>query len=144
MVGLRAALSTCVALLLAVAAGCATPPRPAYRAYSGAEAPDTSLAILTFDAGDLVRVDDQVIDGMKYGSVELLPGPHDIGWTHTFLVSVLVEPSGRSHFEVGPAEVTLEAGHRYRLRSQRTTGRGYRVYFRIEEASSGLAIWTSR
>jgi hypothetical protein len=135
--------SLCFAALL-VAAGCATPPRPALRGYSGAEAPDASLAIVTFEAGDRVRVDDQEIDGMKYGSIKLLPGPHEISWSHTFLVSVTVEPSGRAIFDVGPAAVELEAGHSYRLVSHRTVGRGYRVYFRIEEASSGLAVWTSR
>jgi hypothetical protein len=141
--GSRAWRSMCLTALLA-AAGCAAPPRPAFRSYSGAEAPDASLAIVIFEAGDQVRVDDQEIDGMKYGSVELLPGPHEISWTHTFLVSVTVEASGRAIFDVGPAAVNLDAGHSYRLVSHRTVGRGYRVHFRIEEASSGLAIWTSR
>ena len=50
----------------------------------------------------------------------------------------------RAIFDVGPASVNPEAGHSYRLVSHRTVGRRYRVYFRIEEASSGLAIWTSR
>lgn len=118
---------------------CASTKDIVYKLYPGPERPDTEL--VTLYLGDATEV---VIDGMKvsqsdYGTVKLLPGPHEIQWKSWFGVSVLIEPSG---YAIRESEDTVEfkAGQAYILKADRTTGYGYRTFLWIEDVGSGKVI----
>jgi len=96
--------------------GCASTPDSVYKLYPGPARPDSEIVTL-----HLGSATEAVIDGMKvsygdYGSVELLPGPHEIQWKAWFAFSVLVEPSGFStrksnlfvDLKAGDAEAQLQ------------------------------------
>jgi hypothetical protein len=127
-------------VLFVVLFGCASVPKETYRGYTGDELPDASLALLYMGDGGTVKIDGMYyVESYKYSAVKLLPGPHRIEWTSTFGVSVMVDP--RMIVGFGNKEtVTLQAGHSYRLRADRTTGPGYRVYMWIEDTLNGNVV----
>ena len=86
-----------------------------------------------------VIIDSMKVDHSDYGTVVMLPGPHEIRWNTWFGVSVLVEPSGFATRKAGHV-VDLKAGHTYILKADRTTGHGYRTYLWIEDTSTGEVI----
>jgi hypothetical protein len=128
-----------LALIFSCLLGCGTPTTATYKLYPGPTRPVSEIAIL-----ELYNASSIVVDGMRvshgdYSSVHLSPGGHNIQWTSVHGVSVLVESSG---FAQGQSShiVTLEKGHRYRLRSDRTTGHGYVIYHWIEDTDTGEVL----
>ena len=141
-------LTVLASLVLAILAGCATRPLPSeiYQGYPGPELPDASVATVKWAYGFGTCAD--VIDFAhpdcsKYGSIKLAPGAHHIKWSRTFGVSVMVDPRMQATYS-GNAQVELEAGHTYALRSDRTYGMGYRVFFWIEDTHTGSVIWGTK
>jgi len=130
----------CMLLLFSMLLGCASPqPTGVYRGYSGM-APDSALAYLDLGAAHEAIIDDRhYVSRVKYSTVQLLAGAHRIQWAAAFGVSVMVEPGGYAAFET-ISNVTLEAGHRYRLSAGRTTGQGYKVYLWIEDTTTGRTV----
>lgn len=129
-------------LLLLVLAGCAADgQKGVYRAHYGVEPPASELSTLELGAAYELIIDDKYyVSGRKYGVVRLPAGPHRIQWNTWFGVSVMVEPSGQAAFGI-VSDVSLEAGHSYRLCADRTTGHGYRVYHWIEDRTAGRVVW---
>ncbi|MGE5855539.1 MAG: hypothetical protein ACM34C_03160 [Syntrophaceae bacterium] len=132
----------CALLLLSILSGCAAgSPKGVYRAYYGIEPPESELATLDLGAAYELIIDDRYyVSGRKYGAVRLPAGPHRVWWATSFGVSVMVEPSGQAAFGI-VSDVSLEAGHSYRLCADRTTGHGYRVYHWIEDRTAGRVVW---
>lgn len=132
-------------LLLLFLAGCAAGvPKGVYRAHYGTESPESELATLDMGAAYEVIIDDRYyVSGRKYGTVKMPAGDHRIQWSTWFGVSVMVEPSGHASFGI-VSDVTLEAGHTYRLCADRTTGHGYRVYHWIEDRTTGRIVYGER
>ncbi len=135
-----------VLALLGTAASCATPPTAVYQGYLGTPRSPAELSVVHLGDADRVRIDD-LRPGYPdlhlwrgdFAAVQLLPGEYLIEWSHVFGVSVLIDPSGFAGYERRHT-VALEAGHAYRLRADRTTGPGYRVFFWIEDEASGQVI----
>lgn len=129
-------------LLLLFLAGCAAGgPKGVYRAHYGIEPPESELATLDMGAAYEVIIDDRYyVSGRKYGTVKMPAGDHRIWWATWFGVSVMVEPSGHASFGI-VSDVSLEAGHTYRLCADRTTGHGYRVYHWIEDRTAGRIVY---
>jgi len=127
-------------MLVVFMLGCASVPRAAYRGYTGAELPDSSLALLYMGNGGSINIDGMYyVESSDYSIIKLLPGSHRLEWTSAFAVSVMVDP--RMIVGVGRKEtITLEAGHSYKLRADRTTGYGYRVYMWIEDTLTGNVV----
>lgn len=123
--------------------GCTSPPRDVYRAYTGPELSETSLALL--DLGKPSSVSSVQIDGMyylevyDYSLVKLLPGPHRLVWHDSFGVSVLVDTRMSVEFAL-KAAIDMQAGHTYRLCKDRTTGKNYRAYMWIEDTTTGNVV----
>ena len=136
------------ALILAILAGCATRPLPdeVYRGYEGPDLPDASAVTFkwahAFGACAEV-VDDLLPDCSRYGSVKLAPGVHHFQLRRTFGVSVMVDPRMEATYSAS-FDVNLEAGHAYSFRSDRTYGRGYRVFFWVEDDDTGRVVWGSK
>jgi hypothetical protein len=128
-------------LLAAGLAGCAARSSEtfAYKRYPGPLRPASELAIVRLGDAQAVEIDGRTVLHADWTEVHLLPGTHDIRWQTEFGVSVTIEPSG---FATGVKEtrVELAAGQVYVLRSDRTTGPGYRMYFWIEEAVGGRVV----
>jgi len=120
---------------------CATAPREPlpYKLYPGPLRPAAELAIVKFGDAQFVAFDGRPTSHADWTEVHLLAGAHEIEWQAEFGVSVMVEPGGwaRGGRKV---DVTLEGGHAYVLRADRTTGYGYRMYFWIEEEASGRVV----
>ena len=129
-------------LLLLILAGCAAgAPKGVYRAHYGVEPPESELATLDMGAAYELIIDERYyVSGRKYKAVRLPAGPHRVWWATSFGVSVMVEPSGHAAFGT-VSDVSLEAGHSYRLCADRTTGHGYRVYHWIEDRTAGRVVW---
>jgi hypothetical protein len=129
-------------LLLLIIAGCAAgAPKGIYRAHYGAVPPERELSTLDMGAAYELIIDERYyVSGRKYGAVRLPAGDHRIWWATSFGVSVMVEPSGQAAFGI-VSDVSLEAGHTYRLCADRTTGHGYRVYHWIEDRTAGRVVW---
>lgn len=129
-----------VFISLLILAGCATP-KEVYLGYSGIDIREDELCTLDITQAPEVVIDDMYYVGAgKYGTVKLTAGAHKIKWVSHFVVSVLVEPSGHAAFSI-ISDVTFEAGHAYKLLNDRTTGRGYKVYFWIEDTTTGETVW---
>ena len=127
-------------LLVVIMFGCASVPMGSYRAYTGEDLPDSSLALLDIGRAGSVQIDGMYyIEGSEYSMVKLLPGSHRIEWTTLFGISVMVDPRGIVAFDLKET-ITLQAGHIYKLRADRTTGHGYRVYMWIEDMSNGSVV----
>jgi hypothetical protein len=127
-------------LLVVFMFGCASVPKGSYRAYTGEDSPDTSLALLEIGRAGSVQIDGMYyIEGSEYSMVKLMPGSHRIEWTKLFGISVMVDPRGIVAFELKET-IILQAGHIYKLRADRTHGHGYRVYMWIEDTSTGSVV----
>lgn len=130
-----------IAILLSILLGCAAAPKEVYRGYSGIEPNEGKLATLDVTGASEVVIDDMYyVNRGKYGTVQLPAGAHKIKWVGSFVVSVLIEPSGHAAFNI-ISDVNLEAGHVYKLSTDRTTGPSYRVYFWIEDTTTRKIIW---
>lgn len=126
--------------LLAVLAGCAGSSQHVYKLYPGVERPKTELATVTF--GDRVcraKIDDLLVNCLDYGSITVLPGRHCIEFDADFAVSYLVNPAMHDSAHAA-ACTTLEAGHTYIMRGDRTTGHGYQMFVWIEDADTGVFV----
>ena len=119
--------------------GCASTDDIVYKLYPGIERPDTEIVTLQLGSASEAIIDGMKVDRSNYGTVTLLPGPHEIRWNTWFGVSVLVDSSGFATRE-SEQVVELKAGHTYILKADRTYGRGYRTYLWIEDTSSGEVI----
>jgi hypothetical protein len=131
-----------VLLLLLIFSGCAANnPKEVYRAYYGVEPLEGELATLDPGAAYEMIIDDRYyVSRGKYGTVKLPAGTHRIWWATSFGVSVMVEPSGYASFGI-ISNVSLEAGHTYKLCADRTTGHGYRVYHWVEDMTTGRIVY---
>jgi FlaA1/EpsC-like NDP-sugar epimerase len=119
--------------------GCATTTSAVYKLYPGENKPKSEIVILElYDASNVV-IDGLNVSHGDYTAVHLLPGSHHLTWTSVHGVSVMIEPSMYAHKD-SKHEITLEKGHTYRLRSDRTTGPGYRIYNWIEDITSGSIV----
>lgn len=118
---------------------CATPTHESYKLYPGPARPLSELAVVRLDDASIAEFDGRVAERTDWADVQLLPGKHQIRWQREFGASVTVEPSG---FATGgnSAEVTLEAGHVYALRADRSYGLGYEMYFWISDETTGRVI----
>jgi hypothetical protein len=132
----------CLLFLIWTVSGCgAGSPKGVYRAHYGVEPPESELATLDMGAAYELIIDERYyVSGRKYGAVRLPAGPHRVWWATSFGVSVMVEPSGHAAFGI-VSDVSLEAGHTYRLCADRTTGHGYRVYHWILDMTTGRIVW---
>ncbi len=132
----------CTLLLLLAFAGCsARSPQGVYRAFYGVEPPENELATLELGAAYEIIIDDRYyVSVEKYATVKLPAGTHRINWRTWFGVSVMVEPSGQAVFEI-VSDMSLEAGHTYKLCADRTTGHGYRVFHWIEDKTTDRIVY---
>lgn len=132
----------CALLLLLILSGCAAgSPKGIYRAHYGVEPPESELATLDLGAAYELIIDDRYyVSRGEYGTVKLPAGNHRMQWSTWFGVSVMVEPSGYAAFGI-VSDVSLEAGHTYKLCADRTTGHGYRVYHWIEDRTAGRIVY---
>ena len=127
-------------LLVVIMFGCASVPKGSYRAYIGEDLPDSSLALLDIRRAGSVQIDGMYyIEGSEYSMVKLLPGSHRIEWTNLFGISFMVDSRGIVAFDLKET-ITLQAGHIYKLRADRTHGHGYRVYMWIEDTNTGSVV----
>jgi hypothetical protein len=141
---LTAALG-CMLILFSILLGCAdVSSKGVYRGYSGVEPAESEFAVLDLGTADEAIIDDTYhVSRRKYSTAKLLAGVHKIKWTASFGVSVLIEPSGYAAFGV-ISNVNFEAGHVYKFSQDRTTGRGYKVFFWIEDMTSGKIVWGTK
>jgi hypothetical protein len=129
-----------LAITAVFVSGCVSSSKEFYRGYSGVEQPDAYLALLDMGKADWIKIDGMhFVHGSKYRFVKLLPGKHNLEWSITFFVSVLVDSRGIVEFRVN-STANLEAGHNYIIQSDRTFGPGYRVYIWIEDTSTGCVL----
>ncbi len=90
---------------------------------------------------DWVRIDnDLYVESAKYSAIKLRSGTYSIEIGKEFAVSVLVDIRGFAEHS-GKVRVQLEAGRLYRLRAERTYGRGYKVFFWIEDVKTGRPVF---
>ncbi len=118
-------------------------PKEVIRGYSGPDLPDASLATVELGSAHWARINELHVKRLKYVIVKVLPGVHRLEWGRTFGVSYLVDPRMIVEYKES-ATVTLDAGRSYRLRAERTTGRGYRVYFWIEDALTRNVVYGTK
>jgi hypothetical protein len=135
----RKVLLVLLASTLGLLWSCASTDDIVYKLYPGPERPDTEIVTLRLGSASELIIDGMKVDRSDYGSVTLLPGPHEIRWSTWFGVSVLVDPSGFATRE-SEQVVVLKTGHTYILKADRTHGHGYRTYLWIEDTSSGEVI----
>ena len=128
-----------ILLLLLLLTGCATHESVTYKLYPGPNKQDSGIATLELYNASSAVIDGHHVNYGDYNTVKLLPGNHRIKWTSEHVVSVLIEPSGFAQRE-SQYEVILEEGHIYQLRSDRTTGPGYRIYHWVEDKTTGSVI----
>jgi hypothetical protein len=129
-----------ITLLVVLMFGCASAPKGTYRAYTGEELSDSSLALLDIGRAASIQIDGMYyIEGSEYSIVKLMPGSHRIEWTNLFGISVMVDSRGIVAFDLKET-IILQAGHLYKLRADRTHGHGYRVYMWIEDTSTGSVV----
>lgn len=134
--GIRSALP---AVMLLAGVGCGSASQAVYRGYSGPELPDTSLATVELGTVNWARIDEVRIDRAQFGFVKLLPGHHQIEWSKSFGVSVMVDARGIVERRA-QSGLTLAAGHTFRLQADRTIGPGYRIYMWIEDLTAGTVL----
>lgn len=128
-------------LLLGVLLGCAgrSIETFAYKLYPGPARTQSEIAIVRLGDAHEFEIDGRLVSHADWTEVHVLPGSHVLRWQTEFLVSAMIEPSG---FAAGGREaaVVLQPGHVYVLRSDRTTGPGYRMFFWIEDAETGHVV----
>jgi len=135
-----------ILIIPAILTGCAADhPKEVYRGYScGLEPPENSLAELDMGTACEAFIDDMhYVSAAKYRLVTLAAGVHRIRWAVVFGVSVMVDPSGYARYEA-LSDVNFEAGHQYKLSADRTTGQGYRVFFWIEDMTTGTLVYGAK
>lgn len=120
-------------------AGCSSAPTAVYKLYPGPPLPSDQIAHLELHEADSAVIDGLSVNRSDYRVVSLLPGLHRVRLKSEHMVSVLIEPSGWAG-QASEHSVLLEAGHTYRLRSDRTTGHGYRIFHWIEDVASGDVV----
>jgi hypothetical protein len=133
-------LMTMIVLLAAVLSACATGPEPVYKLYPGPVRAAEELTVLRF--GDYVRevtIDGLHVDRSDYSVVELEPGLHQLGFSATFPVSVMVNSAMWDGAEA-LHEVDLQAGRTYEMSAARTTGHGYSMFLWLEDAATGQVV----
>lgn len=113
--------------------------REPYVGYPGPVRADEELATLRLEEADWVTFGDERVHRALHREIKLLPGSYPLRWGCTFGVSFLVNPQMKDRREYGTT-VTLEANHTYTLHVDRTYGRGYRVFFWIEDRATGEII----
>lgn len=129
--------------ILALLGGCSDSATQIYKLYPGPQRSAQELAIVRLVEVQGARFDGLAASRGDWGEVHLLPGEHQVEWGEEFGVSVMIEPSG---FASGSSseKVDLEAGHSYTLKADRTTGHGYRMYFWIEDDTTGRVLAGTR
>ena len=132
-----------VLLILAVALlGCGpTPDR--YKGYEGPTRQAAEVAILRGKSASIWGIDGMRFkhpDPQKYYSeAHLPPGNYYVTAYCWFGVSVLIVPRG--YVEATRSfSLNMEAGHIYELHADRTTGPGFRLYFWVEDATTGFVV----
>jgi hypothetical protein len=135
----------CILIILSILVGCATDhPKEVYRGYYGIEPPVSVLTELDLGAAYEAVIDDMYyISKAKHDSVKLLAGVHRIKWSVVFGISVMVDARGYAAYET-ISNINLEAGHRYKLSADRTTGHGYKVFFWIEDVTTGNVVYGNK
>lgn len=123
--------------------GCAALPKEVYRGYSGPDLPDASVATVELGNVSWLQIDGVRVEPTKYNAVHLQPATYGIEFGKVFGVSYLVDPKMFVEYMWGEM-VTLEAGHTYKLQADRTYGRGYSVYFWIEDKSTGNVVYGTK
>jgi hypothetical protein len=133
-------------VLLAFLSACAGPPKETYIGYPGPERPQEEIATVRLGDAEWARIDnletpysDFHVRHHKYGELKLLPGSYRIEWGHVFAFSPLVNPAVRAEYKHDEA-INLTEGRTYTLRADRTFGRGYRIFFWIEDATTGRVV----
>ena len=133
--------SPCRAMLvlsLSLAGGCADTVY-VYKMYGGPERPASEIAIVDMGEAVAARVGQRNVDRSDYGQLSLLPGSYPIRWACVYGVSMLIEPSGWAAGE-GAGEVLLQAGHRYSMHCDRTTGPGYETFQWLKDDTTGQVV----
>lgn len=127
--------------LAALVAGCATNSGEdyAYKLYPGPQRTAAELVTLDISHVDTITVDKLRVNRWDYGTVHVLPGIHSLRIEKSYGFSVMVEPSMHGSFEY-TLDVELEAGKTYKVKSERTHGQGYRVFFWVEDVESDEVI----
>jgi hypothetical protein len=119
--------------------GCASLPDESYKLYPGPEKSVEELAVIRLGNAYIVRIDNMSASRSDWAEVHVLPGHHTIAWESNFMVSVMVNSSGWDKRAISMS-VDLEAGHIYELKSDRTTGYGYKMYQWLEDLTSGEVV----
>ena len=128
-----------ILLFIFLLTGCASHGSVTYKLYPGPKRPESKISTLELYNASIAVIDGLQVKYSDYDKIQLLPGSHHIKWTSVHGVSVLIEPSGFAQKE-SQYDVTLEEGHTYRLRSDRTTGPGYSIYHWIEDITTDSVI----
>jgi hypothetical protein len=128
-----------VALGLLLLSACSPGPAYVYKLYPGPARDPLEISVVHLGTVQAARFDGLTAARSDWSEVHLLPGEHLIEWGTEFGVSVMIEPSG---FATGGRKenVTLEPGHSYTLKADRTTGPGYRMFFWIEDDTTGQIL----
>lgn len=133
-----------VLVFLSLSYGCASyPSTEIYKLYPGPVRSNDSIAVVHLGKERSVHIDGMSINLRDWGSVHLPPGLHSITWQRMFMVSVLINASGWDKREIH-LDINLEAGHVYILKSERTTGHGYRMYQWVEDLTSEKVVAGTR
>jgi hypothetical protein len=130
------------AFLLLLTTGCSDTVY-VYKMYGGPVRPDAELAVVDLGEAMAVIVGPRKVDRSDYGQLSLLPGTYPMRWGCVYGVSVLVEPGGWAAAEAS-GEVLLEAGHRYTMHCDRTTGPGYETYQWLTDDTTGAVVTGTR
>lgn len=138
----RRVLSTLMMLaLVTLPTACTSGPKvtQAYKLYPGPVRPAAGFAIVRMGDAGGAEFDGRGVSASDWTEVHLLPGAHRIRWHTEFGVSAMVDPA---MFVTGgdEASVTLEPGHVYSLRADRTTGPGYRMFFWITDDTTRKVV----
>lgn len=130
-----------VIFLLAVIAGCAGNNSNVYKLYPGPARLAVEVATLEFGKSVCeAKIDGLLVHCRDYGTLQLVPGRHNIEFNAVFGVSFLVNPEMQDDVVVS-GDYLLEAGRHYYLQGDRTIGHGYTMYAWIEDAATGLIIF---
>jgi hypothetical protein len=133
-------LITCLAVLALTTACAATSTEShSYKLYPGPEQLAIELATMDISGIDGIIVDGLQVKSRDYDKVLVLPGAHRVIIEKGFGFSVMVEPAMHGSFETS-LEFYVEAGRSYKVKSDRTHGHGYRIFFWIEDVDSGDVI----
>ncbi|NIM29686.1 MAG: hypothetical protein GTO67_12925 [Gammaproteobacteria bacterium] len=137
---------TAVVALFAIVSACAGPSKEAYIGYLGPERPESEIATLRLGDAEWAKIDsldtpyrDFHVSHHMYGEIKLMAGEYHIEWGRVFGFSPLVNPAMSAEYKHDEA-ISLTDGHSYTLHAQRTYGRGYRVFFWVEDNTTGRVV----